>query len=204
MSIAIARTPVTNGVTGAPSPPGPGSAAAPAAAGAVNDLVLSASGPGAAADAPKAEARKIMDSAHPNGSIRTAQEQVGGASFLEAFFKTLANKSYDRGRSVTVPQLGEPVPQAEKGPPNVTIDPGKPSEAAQLTISPEFLKSIGDVAQVSILGLDKEGRWAVIDTARKESSDKFVFSLNGASYTGSTMVLIEPKNGSNLHMPLST
>lgn len=204
MTVVIARTPGLNRLAETPVPTGPGSAPTAAAAGTVNDLVLRASGPGASPDTPKDEARRIMDSAHPNGPIRTDQEQVGGAAFLEAFLKTLGGKPFDRGRSVTVPKLGETVPQAESGSDNVTIDRGKPGEAAQLTISPDFLKSIGDVAQVSILGLDKEGRWTVIDTARKESNDKFVFSLNGASYTGSTMVLIEPKNGSNLHMPLST
>jgi hypothetical protein len=104
---------------------------------------------------------------------------------------------------VSVPQLGEPVPQTKGGESPVTIDLGKAGEAAQLTISPEFLKSIGEVAQVSILGLDKEGKWTVVDTARKESGDTFVFSLNGASYTGSKMVLIEPKQGKNMHMPFN-
>lgn len=119
---------------------------------------------------------------------------------MEAFLKTFAGKNYDKGHTVTTPQLGDVVPQPEAGGSYVQIDEGKPGEAAQVTVSPEYLKSIGEIAQVSILGLDKNGQWAVIDTARKESSERFVFAFNGADYTGSKMLLIEPTKGLNQHI----
>ena len=120
---------------------------------------------------------------------------------MEAFLKTFAGKGYEKGQTVTVPQLGEAVPQSDKGAHPVSINKGKEGETAQVTVSAEHLKAIGEIAQVHILGLDRNGNWTVVDTARKDAPDRFVFGAHGDKYTGSAMLLIEPKQGSNQFMP---
>jgi hypothetical protein len=200
MTLAIARTPAVATTAGAEGAAATPAAAVPTAVVSIPDTIL---GTTTTKNGPTAEETRkaIADSVNPNGPLRTETYREGGAGFAEAFLKTFAGKSYDKGQTATVPQLGEPVPQDDKGAYPVSINKGKEGETAQVTVSADHLKAIGEIAQVHILGLDRNGKWTVVDTARKEAPDRFVFGAHGDKYTGSTMLLIEPKQGSNQFMP---